>query len=196
MSHKTTTVVVKKLGEKHDQKVLDWVAGQVLDPGFILHSQLISRYILQGDNYDTTVRARDMRMDNQNKSLHYFNTYAAKDRPDFYKLNSDHKATSKDIKSAPTSTFLPTMEDCKKVRDNYVVLVSRVLVDHLTFLHPLKKCVPCHVVHKYSNEMSKKSEIVSPLICRPQTSQVQGDGLLGSSYLHCVTYCLYWYSLF
>ena len=73
VSHKTTMVV--KLGEKHDQKMLDWVAGQVLDPGFILHSQLISPcYILQGDNYDTTVRAQDIRMDNQNKSLHYFNS--------------------------------------------------------------------------------------------------------------------------
>ena len=114
MSHKTTTVIIKKLGEKHDQKVLNWVAGQGLDPGFTLHSQLIPPcYILQGDNYDTTVHARDMRMDNQNKSLHYFNTYAVKDRPDFYKLDSDHKATSKYIRSTPTSTFLPTMEDCK-----------------------------------------------------------------------------------
>ena len=94
MCHKTTTVVVKKLGEKHDQKVLDWVAGQGLDPGFTVHSQPVPPcYILQGDNYDTTVHAQDMRMDNQNKSLHYFNTYAVKDRPDFYKLDSDHKAT-------------------------------------------------------------------------------------------------------
>ena len=99
-------------------------------------------------------------MDNQNKSQHYFNMYAVKDRPDFYKLDSDHKATSKDIRSAPTSTFLPTMEDCKEVQDNYVVLVVRVLVDHLAFRHPPKMCAPCHVMHKYSSEMSKKSEIV------------------------------------
>jgi hypothetical protein len=178
VSHKSTTVVIKKLGEKHDQKVLDWVAGQVLDPGFTLHSQLVPPcYILQGDNYDTTVHARDMRMDNQNKSLHYFNTYAVKDRPDFYKLDSGHTATSKDIKCAPTSTFLPTMEDCKNIRDDYVI-VAKVLVDHLTFLHPLKKCVPSHVVHKYSSEMSKKSEIVSNLICR---SQIAKGWLLGDT---------------
>ena len=82
VSHKSTTVVVKKLGEKHDQKVLDWVAGKAFDSDFTLHSQLVPPcYILQGDNYDTTVHVR---MDNQNKSLHYFNTYAVKDRPDFY----------------------------------------------------------------------------------------------------------------
>ena len=95
-------------------------------------------------------------------SLCTTSTHAVKDRPDFYTLASDHSATSKDIRSAPTSTFLPTMEDCKKVWDNYV-LVARVLVDHLTILHPLKKCVPCHVEHKYSSEMSNKSEIVTKL---------------------------------
>lgn len=48
-----------------------------------------------------------------------------------------------------------------KVRENYIVLTGRVLADHLAFLEPLKKCVPRHVLHKYSSEMSKKSEIVS-----------------------------------
>ena len=186
-------MVVKKLGKKHDQKVLHWVVGKAFDSGFTLHSQLVPPcYILQGDNYDTTVHARDMRMDNQNKSLHYFNTYAVKDRPDFYMLDSDHSATSKDIRSAPISTFLPTMEDCKKVQDNYVVLVARVLVDHLTFLHSLKKCVPCHVEHKYSSEISKKSEIVSNSICRScKRIIIILLGLLGSPCVLYVTYCLY-----
>lgn len=166
-------MIVKKLGEKHDQKVLDWIEGQILDPTIILYSQLIPPYyILQGNNYDTTVHARDMCMDNQNKYLHYFNTYAAKDRPDFYKLDSDHKASSNDIKASPVSTFLPTMEDCKKVRQNYIVLVARVLVDHLTFLQPLKKCVPCHMLHRYSSEMSKTSEIVSHRLVSVQNKMV------------------------
>lgn len=70
LSHKACTLVMKKLREKHDQKVLDWMEGN-----FTLHSHVLSPcYILQGDNYDTTVHARDMRMDNQNKSLHYFIT--------------------------------------------------------------------------------------------------------------------------
>ena len=76
----------KKLGENHDSQGMK-------GGNFTLQSQEICVtpsgpspcYILQGDNYDTTVRVRDMREDNQNKSLYYFNTYAVKDRPDgFY----------------------------------------------------------------------------------------------------------------
>ena len=37
-------------------------------------------YIIQGDNIDKTVRVRSMRVDNQNKSIHYFCSYAARDR--------------------------------------------------------------------------------------------------------------------
>lgn len=160
-------MLVKKVGENHDGKVLDWMAGRdrALDPNFVMQTQGMSImppcYILQGDNCDTTVRVRDMRSENQNKSLHYFNTYAAKDRQHFYKMDSTSNSKSSDLRSAPLSTFLPTMEDCKAIRDNYIFPVAKVLVEHLKFLHPLKKCVPCHVTHKYSLEMSRKSEIVS-----------------------------------
>ena len=44
-----------------------------------------------------------------------------------------------------------------RMSETSVVLVARVLVDHL---NPLKSCVQCHVVHKYFSEMSKKSEVV------------------------------------
>lgn len=64
-------------------------------------------YILQGDNYyDTTVHVRDMYEDNQRKSLHYFNTYAVKDKPEFYKMHSTDNSLPADIESAPKSTFL------------------------------------------------------------------------------------------
>ena len=36
--------------------------------------------IFKGDNVDKNVHVRDTRVDNQNTSLHYFNTYAVKDR--------------------------------------------------------------------------------------------------------------------
>ena len=36
-----------------------------------------STYIIVGDNVDKTVSPRDMRVDNQVQSLHYFQSYAA-----------------------------------------------------------------------------------------------------------------------
>lgn len=170
ISHKAATLVFKKLSENHDRQVFDWMNRENLCSDFALQAQEVSVappspcFILQGDNYDTTVHVRDMRMDNQNKSLHYFNTYAAKDRPEFCKMDSTDNSSPTDIMSAPKSTFLPTMVDCKAVRDNYIVLVARVLTEYLTFLQPLKQCVPSHVLHQYSSLMSEKSEIVSDVL--------------------------------
>ncbi len=37
-------------------------------------------YFIVGDNFDKNIRPREMRVDNQMKSLHYFNSYAGLDR--------------------------------------------------------------------------------------------------------------------
>lgn len=116
-------------------------------------------YVIQGDNIDKTVRARDMHVDHQNQSLHYFNSFAVKDR--IPKVHNPVELNHQRVDSAPLSTFLPTVDDCNAIRDGYITLVSRVLVEHLEFLAPFKQCVPQYIVHTYSQEMSKKSEMVS-----------------------------------
>ena len=115
-------------------------------------------YVIQGDNIDKTVRARDMRVDNQNQSIHYFNSFAVRDR--IPSVENPVESNHQKIDSAPLSTFLPTAEDCSAIRDGYITLISRVLVENLVFLAPFKQCVPQHIVHEYSQEMSKKSEMV------------------------------------
>ena len=47
------------------------------------------------------------------------------------------------------------------LRENYVTLVSRVLVKHLKYFSSFTKCVQEHIEHEHSAEMAKKSEIVS-----------------------------------
>ena len=115
-------------------------------------------YVIQGDNIDKTVRARDMRVDHQNQSLHYFNSFAVKDR--IPKVDNPVELDHQTVDSAPLSKFLPTVNDCNDIRDGYITLMSRVLVEHLAFLAPFKQCVPQHIIHTYSQEMSKKSEMV------------------------------------
>ena len=173
ISHKTATKVNKRLGENHDGKVLEWMAQTEDVPPeveFTLHTHMDELqvavqktaepcYVIQGDNIDKTVRARDMRVDNQNQSLHYFNSFAVRDRipKEENSMESDHPK----IDSAPLSTFLPTVDDCTAIRDEYITLIARVLVEHLAFLAPFKPCVPQHILHAYSQEMSIKSEMVS-----------------------------------
>ena len=112
-----------------------------------------------------------MRVDNQNTSLHYFNSYAVKDRVPCSSRHASAKGAScynidsakipEDLKNTPYTTFLPSVEDCKNLRDNYIHIIARVLVENFTFLKPFKACIPS-LKHKYSDHMAKKSEIVSP----------------------------------
>ena len=116
-------------------------------------------YILVGDNIDKNVSPRDMRVDHQTKSFHYFHSYAVHDRIDL--SGYSNQIPDIDIESLPLTTFLPSLNDCKKLRDNYIVLASRVLVTHLPFLAPLKGCVPQHIEHVHLKELTKKSDVVS-----------------------------------
>ena len=162
--------MIKLLGVKHDQCVKKWKMlcesqccqpDSVQSPDSINNMQIAIRYpmyILVGDNLDKDVSPRDMRVSHQTKSLHYFHSYAVKDRTNFSACSNE--ASVIDIKSLPLNLFLPSLNDCKKLRDNYIILVSRVLVNHLNFLSSLKDCVPQHIEHIYSREMAEKSDIV------------------------------------
>ena len=148
-SHTTTLGVVKKLGYNFDSDVISWKEAASPEPS----------YIIVGDNIDKNVSPRYMRIDNQVKSLHYWHSYAVHDRIDVGGLSGDGHV--KDINSLDVSDVFPTVADCVSIHNNYVVLAARVIVEnlpHFTFLH---KCVIQHIPHKFSDETSKKSLIVS-----------------------------------
>ena len=48
------------------------------------------------------------------------------------------------------------MSDCVALRDEFIILVSRVLVKHFTAFAFLKDVVVDHIPHQYSTEMKKK----------------------------------------
>ena len=166
ISHKTCTKINKKFGENHDAKVLEWMAQTVhVSSSPALHVRTdevaVQRmadpcYVIQGD-IDKTVRALDMHVDSQNQSLYHFNSFAVKDR--IPKVDSPVEPDCQKVNIAPLSTFLPIVDDCNAIRDGYITLISRVLIEYLAFLAPFKQCVPQHIVHTYTQEMAK-SEMV------------------------------------
>lgn len=102
-----------------------------------------------------------MTLEHQTKSLHYFHAYAALSCIDFTSL-SEETPTSRLLRSLDTAAFLPSVADCQVLRD-YVVLSARVICDTLTAFSSFKECVPKHILHKYSANMSKKSVVISSL---------------------------------
>ena len=116
-------------------------------------------YILVGDNIDKTVTVRHMTMDHQSQSLHYFHCYAALDRVDFHNL--DNSSPIGNVSTLPLSIFLPSIEDCDVLRNNYVILLAREIVEKVPYFKMFADSVPEHIVHQYTKELSCKSSIVS-----------------------------------
>lgn len=113
---------------------------------------------LVGDNLDKNIRPRDMRSDHQTQSLHYFHTYAVRDRVDVSSYSSESKLP--DIKSMQLDNLLPSLLDDKVLTHNFAVLVGRTLNKYMPFFSKFGKGIDRHIVHEYSSEMAKKSEVV------------------------------------
>ena len=122
----------------------------------------LTLYRLCGDNIDKTVRHRYMRCDSQGTiSLHYFHSYAVADRIDFSKL-SDQSSVKDLEKEAKALLMLPSLEDEEALRQNFKILISRILCDNVPFFKAsFDGVVVWHIRHEYYEEMSKKSETVS-----------------------------------
>lgn len=56
--------------------------------------------------------------------------------------------------------FLPSKDDIRCVKSNLIVIVSCILTRYIHTLSPLSKSVQKHILHKYSNQISRKSEVV------------------------------------
>lgn len=114
-----------------------------------------------GDNLDKTVRPRHQTLVSQTRSLHYFHSYAVRDRIDFSMFSE--VAPQVDLKATDFESFLPTASDSAKLKDNFGVLIARILVKYIPAYTTFSDIIPQHIPHQYSSEMSRKSEVVSEL---------------------------------
>lgn len=117
-------------------------------------------YKIVFDNIDKNVKPRYMRSDSQTRSLHYVQAYAVKDRIN-YAMFSGNTPTEINVYD-----ILPSGDEYNTLKQNFVIHVSRVIVEYLPFFSKdFKGLTPRHIPHKYWNEMSKKSEIVILYTC-------------------------------
>ena len=119
----------------------------------------INTFRIVGDNIDKTVKPRNMRLDNQARSLHYFNSYAVKDRVNLLHLSP--ACTIVNSKDINIEKLLPTQEDIQNIKDNICILVSRMLVAHIPALKRFATAVCKHIPHRYATEMANTSTVVS-----------------------------------
>ena len=116
-------------------------------------------YQIIGDNVDLKQKASQKSVDSTGADHHWFHMCAVLDRVDGIDLDVDEPQA--DITSLPLQTFLPSAEDCDFLKKEFAVLLARTLADKLHFLRPYQSCISNHILHQYSTESSKKSDIVS-----------------------------------
>jgi hypothetical protein len=111
-----------------------------------------------GDNWDLRINVHEMQLGNQNIDLHYFASCMMVERVPCKDLSAI--APRKDVLSLPNSSFLLNNSESIELRENFKVLVGRVLVENVTHLSFMKSIIPTHIPHDYERETALKSTIV------------------------------------
>lgn len=108
------------------------------------------------DNIDLHILTRDMTCDRQNRDIHWVNHSAVKNR---VTIGDDAKEQTNILK-LNNYQLLPSATDHDKLRKDFIHLVSCIIVKHIPCMQFLQEICPLHIPHKYSVEMSRKSEKV------------------------------------
>jgi hypothetical protein len=116
-------------------------------------------FLIAFDNIDFHMKRRSMTMTSQNRDIHWVNHVMIENRVSGNHLSSEEPKA--DIHDIPNIVFLPSVVDERQQRLNYVVLVSRILSDYFDAFAEFKDVCVKHIPHKYSKEMSEKSDKVS-----------------------------------
>lgn len=111
-----------------------------------------------GDNIDKKQYVRDLRSDHEGEMLHMFSMIAGRSRTPAPEMPFSGQLSQ--LAGTPTAYFLPNNSDVEAVKQNLIVLVGRILTEYFPALVPFSKVVPKHIRHKYSAEMSRKSDVV------------------------------------
>ena len=125
---------------------------------------IVRTYRLNGDNMDYTEKPQYQSSESGNKSKHYFQAYAVKDRIDFSHLSTQPPDIRNLSKEDLCCSMLPSQDDDEVLPRNFVMLFARVLCDNVPyFKHTYDGVVKRHIKHPYSVQMSSKSTVVCHL---------------------------------
>ena len=147
VSYNATLTLIKEISQHHASPLQQWIADGVI-------------FKFWGDNVDRKRKVRDVRSDHQGEMLHMYSILVGRSRTQTQAEALSRTGSVGSLRCMSSSFFLPSAEDIQCVKNNLVILVSRVLTQYIKELQPLSKVVPKHIMHEYSAEMSKKSEVV------------------------------------
>lgn len=134
-----------EISKLHTVPIQDWIKNNVI-------------FKFWGDNVNKQQKVRDYRSDHHGQMLNMYSINVGRTRTPAPELQ--HSGHLSQLKEVPVESFLPERKDVVAVKNNLVVLISRILTQYFPALGFLAKVVPKHILHRYSKEMSTKSEVV------------------------------------
>lgn len=115
---------------------------------------------LCGDNIDKNIKRRHVRSDRQTISLHYFHSYAVKDRIESSSLSDNQPQRIPDLSDVLTKVQC-SQEDHDSTVEQFSILLARMLCENVKyFKENFSDVVEQHIPHEQSHQMAKKSEVV------------------------------------
>lgn len=112
------------------------------------------------DNFDFKMLANIIMKNHKNSDFHWIVQYLCFERIPSSGMD-DCKPLVNDIARFENINYLLDEEsELKAMKQDFIVLVARVLVEFFPFLSFLKSVIPKHIEHKFSEEMAKKSVII------------------------------------
>ena len=145
LSYNATLTLIQDISKDHTLPLQQWIAEDII-------------FKLWGDNVDKKRKVRDIRSNHQGDMLQMYSILAGKSR--IPEKSLARTGTVASLKSLHSISFLPTREDILIVKNNLVILVSRILTQYIQGLSYLAKSIPQHIKCRYSKEMSLKSEVI------------------------------------
>ena len=117
------------------------------------------KFYTVNDNLNCKTTVKNMRVDHRNKQHNWFASIVVFERIDFSLL--DNIRPLGDIQNFLNENYLLNPDEIKKLQSDFKVLVGRVFIEF--FKQPqfavVKKLVPQHILHRYTKEMSSKSDV-------------------------------------
>ena len=144
VSYCATLRIMDDVSKLHTVPIQQWISNGVV-------------FKFWGDNLDQQQHIRDPRSNHQNEMLHIFGLVVGKSRIPAPELCFTGQVSQ--LTDGSSGHFLPKSSDVAAVRNNLVTLVGRILTEYFPSLTRFSKVVAKHISHRYSAQMSKKSDV-------------------------------------
>ncbi|XP_061184242.1 uncharacterized protein LOC133192263 [Saccostrea echinata] len=116
------------------------------------------RFRIVGDNINWKVGVHDQRIDNKDKFHHAFGSAIL-----VQNINFDHLSDifpQREYKATALQTFLPSVDDMKKTKRDYAILIARVAIKFLPFFEQFESIIPRNISKPCSLHLKEKTHVI------------------------------------